>query len=255
MDEGAVPPAVSAVGAGAGAAGADPTLLEFKDLYLLVKGVPNAGQAKFHPDGFAFKSRRTREVLRMMMTDIASARWKRVGLGHQLRLAHKAGHFVTLEGFEHRRDFDKLQSFFLTRYKTDITVVEPAVVGWNWGRPSLENSSMAFLVDDDPAFELPLATVCQATCERNEATLEFHVDEHVTDDHQGIESIRFFVPPASAADTVAGLRPAEVRGGAPPRPQRGAAHSPAPPSPCTSPLCAMCCRRLQWIAWWASTWP
>ncbi len=55
-----------------------------------------------------------------------------------------------------------------------IVEEEPAVKGWNWGDVRFTGSSLAFMVEDKPAFEINLNVVSNATAQKNEALLEFH---------------------------------------------------------------------------------
>ena len=59
---------------------------------------------------------------------------------------------------------------------TDMTLEEeePSVKGWNWGEVSFTGSSLSFLVDKKPAFEINLSTVSNSTHQKNEAIIEFH---------------------------------------------------------------------------------
>jgi hypothetical protein len=52
---------------------------------------------------------------------------------------------------------------------------EPAVKGWNWGDLKFSGSTLAFMVDSKPAFEINLGIVSNATPhQKTEAVVEFH---------------------------------------------------------------------------------
>ena len=51
---------------------------------------------------------------------------------------------------------------------------ELSVKGWNWGTANFAGNSLAFEVNKNDAFEIPLASVQQCTPGKNEVALEFH---------------------------------------------------------------------------------
>lgn len=46
-------------------------------------------------------------------------------------------------------------------FHKDLREVDLCVKGWNWGETSFRGSVMSFLVDNKPAFEVPLNEVSQ----------------------------------------------------------------------------------------------
>ena len=57
-------------------------------------------------------------------------------------------------------------------------------------------SSLKFVIDDKPSFELPLESVCQTSITKNEVHLEFHPNDEA--DVQ-LSEMRFYVPPSLAS--------------------------------------------------------
>lgn len=64
---------------------------------------------------------------------------------------------------------------------------------------------LSFDVNDNPAFEIPLANVSQCTTGKNEVTVEFHQND---DTEVSLMEVRFYVPPSTGDD---GTDPVEVR--------------------------------------------
>nr|DBA15492.1 TPA: hypothetical protein GDO54_004694 [Pyxicephalus adspersus] len=131
--------------------------LEFNDIYQEVKGFMNDGRLRLSKAGLMYKNSKTGKVENIAAADLSEGSWRRVALGHGLRLLTRTGHVYKYDGF--RESVRQLLSF-------DI--------------------------GEQPAFELPLSNVSQCTTGKNEVTLEFHQND---DSDISLMEIRFYVPP------------------------------------------------------------
>ena len=48
--------------------------------------------------------------------------------------------------------------------------------GWNWGEASIESTSLAFRIEGESAFDVPLNDITQATAQKSEAVVEMAGD-------------------------------------------------------------------------------
>ena len=65
------------------------------------------------------------------------------------------------------------------------------LTGHNWGMPEFEGGIMSFEIGKAAGFEIPLPYVNQCIAGKNEATLEFHLNE---DAPVNLSEMRFFIP-------------------------------------------------------------
>ena len=61
------------------------------------------------------------------------------------------------------QDYAELREFFRSKLSKDLREVELCVKGWNWGEARFRGSLLTFLVDNKPAFEIPLKEVSQVS--------------------------------------------------------------------------------------------
>lgn len=171
-------------------------VLEYNDIYLLVRGALNDGRLKLHAGGVIFRANKTGKVDQATVADIESTQWMRVARGFELKVSLTNGLQFKFEGFK-ESDFDQLSAFVKKHFSMDLEEVELSVKGWNWGVAKFKGSSLSFEVDEKPAFVVPLKDVSQATTGKNEVTLEFH--QH--DDAQiCLMEMRFYIPATTATD-------------------------------------------------------
>ena len=84
-----------------------------------------------------------------------------------------------------------MTEFFQKEFEIEIESVDVNVGGWNWGRLAIDGQTLAFSVEGNTAFEIPMNAVINAqSASKHEASVEFNVDR---DDRQGqqLESMRF----------------------------------------------------------------
>ncbi|MCJ8733791.1 hypothetical protein PDJAM_G00227710 [Pangasius djambal] len=177
--------------------------LEFNEIYQEVKGFWNDGRLRFSKQSVVYKSSKTGKVDSIPASDLSLAQWRRVCLGHGIKLATSNGHIYKYDGFKDT-DFEKLSAFFKTNYKVELTEKDMCVKGWNWGTAKFSGPLLSFDINDSPAFEIPLANVSQCTTGKNEVTVEFHQND---DAEVSLMELRFYVPPTTGDD---GTDPVEV---------------------------------------------
>ncbi|XP_060783304.1 FACT complex subunit SSRP1a [Neoarius graeffei] len=177
--------------------------LEFNEIYQEVKGCWNDGRLRFSKQSVVYKSSKTGKVDSIPAPDLSLAQWRRVCLGHGIKLATSNGHVYKYDGFKDT-DFEKISAFFKANYRVELTEKDMCVKGWNWGTAKFSGPLLSFDVNESPAFEIPLANVSQCTTGKNEVTVEFHQND---DAEVSLMEVRFYVPPSTGDD---GTDPVEV---------------------------------------------
>ncbi|XP_037117319.1 FACT complex subunit SSRP1a isoform X2 [Syngnathus acus] len=168
--------------------------LEFNDIYQEVKGSWNDGRLRFSKHNVVYKSSKTGRVDSIPAGELSLAQWRRVCLGHGIKLSTSAGHSYKYDGFRDT-DFEKISEFFKANYNMELTEKDMSVKGWNWGTAKFSGPLLSFDVNDTTAFEVPLANVSQCATGKNEVTLEFHQND---DAEVSLMEVRFYVPPGQA---------------------------------------------------------
>lgn len=168
--------------------------LEFNDIYQEVKGSWNDGRLRFSKQNVVYKSSKTGKVDSITATDLSLAQWRRVCLGHGIKLCTSTGHIYKYDGFKDT-DFEKISEFFKANYKVELTEKDMCVKGWNWGTAKFSGPLLSFDVNDNPAFEIPLSNVSQCATGKNEVTLEFHQTDET---EVSLMEVRFYVPPSQS---------------------------------------------------------
>ncbi|KAM7000284.1 FACT complex subunit SSRP1a [Tautogolabrus adspersus] len=166
--------------------------LEFNEIYQEVKGSWNDGRLRFSKQNVVYKSSKTGKVDSIPAVELNHAQWRRVCLGHGIKLSTSTGHVYKYDGFRDT-DFDKISEFFKTNYKVELTEKDMCVKGWNWGTAKFSGPLLSFDVNDNSAFEIPLSNVSQCATGKNEVTLEFHQND---DTEVSLMEVRFYVPPS-----------------------------------------------------------
>ncbi|KAL6479878.1 hypothetical protein MHYP_G00109110 [Metynnis hypsauchen] len=177
--------------------------LEFNEIYQEVKGCWNDGRLRFSKQTVVYKSNKTGKVDSIPAPDLSVAQWRRVCLGHGIKLATSNGHIYKYDGFKDS-DFEKISAFFKSNYKVELAEKDMSVKGWNWGTAKFSGPLLSFDINDSPAFEIPLASVSQCATGKNEVTVEFHQND---DAEVSLMEMRFYVPPATGDE---GTDPVEV---------------------------------------------
>ncbi|XP_061899392.1 FACT complex subunit SSRP1-like [Entelurus aequoreus] len=168
--------------------------LEFNEIYQEVKGSWNDGRLRFSKQNVVYKSSKTGKVDNIPAGDLSLAQWRRVCLGHGIKLTTSTGHIYKYDGFRDT-DFEKISEFFKANYSVELTEKDLCVKGWNWGTAKFSGPLLSFDVNDNTAFEVPLANVSQCATGKNEVTLEFHQND---DTEVSLMEVRFYVPPSQS---------------------------------------------------------
>lgn len=168
--------------------------LEFNEIYQEVKGSWNDGRLRFSKQNVVYKSSKTGKVDSIAASDLNLAQWRRVCLGHGIKLCTSTGHIYKYDGFKDT-DFEKISEFFKANYKVELAEKDMCVKGWNWGTAKFSGPLLSFDVNDNPAFEIPLSNVSQCATGKNEVTLEFHQTDET---EVSLMEVRFYVPPSQS---------------------------------------------------------
>ncbi|OWK17766.1 SSRP1 [Cervus elaphus hippelaphus] len=140
-------------------------LLRSVDIRRAQKGCRNDGRLRLSRQGIIFKNSKRGKVDNIQAGELTEGIWRRVALGHGLKLLTKNGHLM----------------------EKDL-----CVKGWNWGTVKFGGQLLSFDIGDQPVFEIPLSNVSQCTTGKNEVTLEFHQND---DAEVSLMEVRFYVPP------------------------------------------------------------
>uniref|UniRef100_A0A8L0DL86 FACT complex subunit SSRP1 n=1 Tax=Oncorhynchus mykiss TaxID=8022 RepID=A0A8L0DL86_ONCMY len=168
--------------------------LEFNEIYQESKGSWNDGRLRFSKQNVVYKSSKTGKVDNIPAAELSQATWRRVCLGHGIKLATSTGHVYKYDGFRDT-DYERISEFFKANYKVELTEKDMCVKGWNWGTAKFSGPLLSFDVNDSSVFEIPLASVSQCATGKNEVTLEFHQND---DAEVSLMEVRFYVPPGPA---------------------------------------------------------
>ncbi|XP_076829954.1 FACT complex subunit SSRP1 [Brachyhypopomus gauderio] len=167
--------------------------MEFNEIYQEVKGSWNDGRLRFSKQTVVYKSSKTGKVDSISVPELTHAQWRRVCLGHGIKLSTITGHVYKYDGFKDT-DFEKISEYFKTNYKVELIEKDMCVKGWNWGTAKFNGPLLSFEVSDSPVLEIPLSSVSQCATGKNEVTLEFHQND---DTEVSLMEVRFYVPPST----------------------------------------------------------
>ncbi|GLD70235.1 FACT complex subunit SSRP1a isoform X1 [Lates japonicus] len=84
--------------------------LEFNEIYQEVKGSWNDGRLRFSKQNVVYKSSKTGKVDSIPAGELNLAQWRRVCLGHGIKLGTSTGHIYKYDGFRDT-DFEKISEF------------------------------------------------------------------------------------------------------------------------------------------------
>ncbi|XP_016095545.1 FACT complex subunit SSRP1 isoform X1 [Sinocyclocheilus grahami] len=167
--------------------------LEFNEIYQEVKGTWNDGRLRFSKQTVVYKNSKTGKVDSIPVPELTQAQWRRVCLGHGIKLCTSTGNIYKYDGFKDT-DLEKISEYFKANYKVDLIEKDMCVKGWNWGTAKFNGPLLSFEVNESSAFEIPLASVSQCATGKNEVTMEFHQND---DTEVSLMEVRFYVPPTT----------------------------------------------------------
>uniref|UniRef100_A0A8C1GWE2 FACT complex subunit SSRP1 n=1 Tax=Cyprinus carpio TaxID=7962 RepID=A0A8C1GWE2_CYPCA len=113
--------------------------LEFNNIHTEVKGSWNDGRLRFSKQSLVYKSHKTGKVDSIPAPELSAAQWRRVCVGHGIKLATSTGHVYRYDGFRDT-DFEKISAFFKANYKVELAEKDMCVKGWNWGTAKFTGS-------------------------------------------------------------------------------------------------------------------
>ncbi|MBN3305407.1 SSRP1 protein, partial [Amia calva] len=163
----------------------------------------NDGRLRLSRQAVVYKSSKTGKVDSVPAGELTECVWRRVCLGHGIKLVTSSGHVYKYDGFR-ETDLEKISEYFKTNYRLDVTEKDMCVKGWNWGTAKFTGPLLSFDVGESAVFEVPLSSVSQCATGKNEVTLEFHQND---DAEVSLMEVRFYVPPTASDD---GLDPVEA---------------------------------------------
>uniref|UniRef100_A0A8C2ATC9 FACT complex subunit SSRP1 n=1 Tax=Cyprinus carpio TaxID=7962 RepID=A0A8C2ATC9_CYPCA len=167
--------------------------LEFNEIYQEAKGTWNDGRLRFSKQTVVYKNSKTGKLDSIPVPELTQAQWRRVCLGHGIKLCTSTGNIYKYDGFKDT-DLEKISEYFKANYKVELIEKDMCVKGWNWGTAKFNGPLLSFEVNDSPAFEIPLASVSQCATGKNEVTVEFHQND---DTEVSLMEVRFYVPPTT----------------------------------------------------------
>uniref|UniRef100_A0A9J7Z3P4 FACT complex subunit SSRP1 n=2 Tax=Cyprinus carpio TaxID=7962 RepID=A0A9J7Z3P4_CYPCA len=168
-------------------------ILEFNEIYQEAKGTWNDGRLRFSKQTVVYKNSKTGKLDSIPVPELTQAQWRRVCLGHGIKLCTSTGNIYKYDGFKDT-DLEKISEYFKANYKVELIEKDMCVKGWNWGTAKFNGPLLSFEVNDSPAFEIPLASVSQCATGKNEVTVEFHQND---DTEVSLMEVRFYVPPTT----------------------------------------------------------
>ena len=127
--------------------------------------------------------------------EIEFVNWQRLAGSWGVRIFTKNGNLHRFAGFKDS-ERDRLARFFKQSYDMEMLDKELSVKGHNWGTANFTGGLMTFEIGKNDGFEIPLSYVNQCISGKNEATLEFHLND---DASVNLSEMRFFIPGSELA--------------------------------------------------------
>ncbi len=154
------------------------------------------GRLRLTDEKIMFKTHKTGKTETIERGDIELVNWQRLAGTWGIRLFTGTGELHRFAGFKDG-EREKLARFFKQTYDCDMLDRELSVKGHNWGNANFDGAVMRFEVGKADGFEIPLKYVNQCVAGKNEATLEFHLNE---DAAVNLSEMRFYIPASETAD-------------------------------------------------------
>lgn len=144
------------------------------------------------------------EPFTLAASELRSANWFKASRGYELKLTQKNGTIIRIDNLG-EEDFDRVASALEDKYKLELSQVDHALKGWNWGETDFHGSELAFKVNGKNAFDLPLQYITNTNLTgKQEVSVEFELPgEEDGDDRDAKKAarhvdqmveIRFYVP-------------------------------------------------------------
>ena len=154
------------------------------------------GRLKLTDDKVIFKAASKSAINQTVeRNEIEFVNWQRLAGTWGIRIFTKNGNLHRFAGFKDS-EREKLARFFKHSYDMEMLDKELSVKGHNWGNTNFEGGLMTFEIGKADGFEVPLSYVNQCISGKNEATLEFHLND---DAPVNLSEMRFYIPGSELA--------------------------------------------------------
>jgi structure-specific recognition protein 1 len=153
------------------------------------------GRLKLTDEKIIFKSQKSGKSEQIRRENIELVNWQRLAGTWGIRIFTDKGDLHRFAGFKDV-EREKLAKFFKKTYDLEMLDRELSVKGHNWGTANFSGGLMTFEIGKADGFEVPLSYVNQCISGKNEATLEFHLNE---DTPVNLSEMRFFIPGSELA--------------------------------------------------------
>ena len=154
------------------------------------------GRLKLTDEKIVFKSAsKSGKAETIERNDIEFVNWQRLAGTWGIRVFTKTGILHRFAGFKDS-EREKLARFFKHSYDMEMLDKELSVKGHNWGNTNFEGGLLTFEIGKADGFEVPLSYVNQCISGKNEATLEFHLND---DAPVNLSEMRFYIPGSELA--------------------------------------------------------
>eukprot|EP00026_Physarum_polycephalum_P005162 Phypoly_transcript_05191.p1 GENE.Phypoly_transcript_05191~~Phypoly_transcript_05191.p1 ORF type:complete len:529 (+),score=85.58 Phypoly_transcript_05191:330-1916(+) len=178
------------------------TAHQFNNITLGGRVSSTKGVLKVNSTMFLWRTEAGR-VISVLPTDLSQAFWTRIyGRVFQLKLQLNIGNSIKFDGFR-ESDYDVLKTFLSENFHVELTTVQLATKGLNWGEYELAGPVITLAVDGKHAFEIPVSEISGAVMQptqKNEVAIEFHQDSTLEDEDESLVDIRFFIPNRSTEE-------------------------------------------------------
>eukprot|EP00093_Oithona_nana_P006629 06629.XXX_36124_33230_1 [CDS] Oithona nana genome sequencing. len=170
--------------------------LDYNDVAMEYRGAMMDGRLKLTDEKVVFKSAtKSGKAETIERNEIEFVNWQRLAGTWGIRIFTKNGILHRFAGFKDS-ERDKLARFFKHSYDMEMLDKELSVKGHNWGNTNFEGGLMTFEIGKADGFEVPLSYVNQCISGKNEATLEFHLND---DAAVNLSEMRFYIPGSELA--------------------------------------------------------
>jgi len=170
--------------------------LDYNDVSMEYRGAMMDCKLKLTDANIIFKpNQKGSKTETLESQEIEMVNWQRLAGSWGIRIFTKSGNLHRFAGFKDT-ERDRLARFFKQQYDMDMLDKELSVKGHNWGMPEFEGGIMSFEIGKAAGFEIPLPYVNQCIAGKNEATLEFHLND---DAPVNLSEMRFFIPGSELA--------------------------------------------------------
>ncbi|TKR81579.1 hypothetical protein L596_015428 [Steinernema carpocapsae] len=150
--------------------------LEFSDLFVEEMGALTPCRMKLSERFIHVKNLSTGKLVTLNASDVEEICWTRLGNKPGLRVMMKNGVANRFGGFK-ETEFTSIKDHAKKHWEIDCGALDLCLKGWNYGRCDMKGQAMEFIVDEKPIFEIPLSNVSNCRPGKQEATLEFHVND------------------------------------------------------------------------------